>query len=161
ERTITSKPKFGQKITVRTPTHIAAVMDFESGAVGTITTTFDVWPTGLPPIEIYGTEGSMQVPDPNNFGGVVRVRSGRSEWSEIPLTHGYAEQARGLGVADMAYALRSGRAHRASGEMAYHVLDVMHAFHDSSEQSAHVHIESRCPRPAPLPLGLRPGTLDA
>lgn len=161
ERTITSKPKYGQKIQVNTPTHIAGVMDFHSGAVGTLIMTFDVWGAQLPWIEIYGTEGSMQVPDPNGFGGVVKVRrAGSSEWSPVPLTHGYTEQARGIGVADMAYALRSGRPHRASGALAYHVLDVMHAFHDASASNAHHFVESTCERPAPLPLGLRPGQLD-
>ena len=78
----------------------------------------------------------------------------------MPLTHGYAENSRGIGVADMAYALRSGRPHRASGELAYHVLDIMHAFHDASREGKHVELSSTCTRPAPLPLGLREGTLD-
>ena len=78
----------------------------------------------------------------------------------MPLTHGYAENSRGIGVADMAYALRSGRAHRANGDLAYHVLDVMHAFLDSSTAGRHIAVESTCERPAPLPTGLRMGTLD-
>lgn len=161
ERLITSKPKYGQTITVNTPTHIAGVMDFACGAVGTIVTSFDVWGGNVPCIEIYGTEGTLSVPDPNGFGGPVRIRrAGSHEWSDVPHTHIYAENARGLGVADMAYALRSGRPHRASGEMAYHVLDVMHAFHDASDTGSHVQIQSTCERPAPLPMGLRPGRLD-
>lgn len=161
ERLITSKPKYGQTITVNTPTHIAGVMDFACGAVGTIVTSFDVWGGNVPCIEIYGTEGTLSVPDPNGFGGPVRIRrAGSHEWSDVPHTHIYAENARGLGVADMAYALRSGRPHRASGEMAYHVLDVMHAFHDASYTGSHVQIQSTCERPAPLPMGLRPGQLD-
>ena len=68
--------------------------------------------------------------------------------------------SRGIGAADMACALASGRAHRTSGELAYHVLDVMHAFHDASNTGRHVEIESTCARPAPLPMGLREGTLD-
>lgn len=161
ERLITSKPKYGQTITVNTPTHIAGVMDFACGAVGTIVTSFDVWGGNVPCIEIYGTEGTLSVPDPNGFGGPVRIRrAGSHEWSDVPHTHIYAENARGLGVADMAYALRSGRPHRASGEMAYHVLDVMHAFHDASDTGSHVQIQSTCERPAPLPMGLRPGQLD-
>ena len=160
-RTITSQPKYGQTITVNTETHIAGIMDFAGGAVGTILTSFDVWGTTLPRIEIYGTEGSMLVPDPNTFGGPVRVkRMDAEEWAEIPLTHGYAENSRGLGVADMAYGLRTGRPHRASGEMAYHVLDLMHAFNDASEKGRHIRLKSKCKRPAPLPLGLRRGLLD-
>jgi len=161
ERTITSQPKFGTAIEVEVPTHIAGVMDFENGAVGTIITSFDVWAAQLPCIEIYGTQGSLQVPDPNTFGGPVLVkRAGAKEWSEMPLTHGYAEQFRGVGVADMAIGLRTGRLHRANGELTYHVLDAMHAFHDASRLERHIVLESTCRQPAPLPLGLRDFELD-
>ena len=74
ERTITSQPKFGTKIEVEVPTHIAGVLDFANGAVGTIITSFDVWGGQLPRIEIYGTEGTLSVPDPNTFGGPIRIR---------------------------------------------------------------------------------------
>jgi len=162
ERIITSQPLYGTIIKVNTPTHVAGIMDFAGGAIGTIITSFDVWAHELPRIEIYGAEGSLSVPDPNTFDGPVRIRrASAKEWSEIPLTHGYTENSRGLGVADMAYALCSGRPHRASGEMAYHVLEVMHAFLASSREGKHIEITSRCSRPAPLPLGLRKGELDA
>ena len=161
QRTITSKPLYGTVVDVETPTHIASTLQFESGAVGTIITSFDVWSSQLPPIEIYGTEGSLAVPDPNGFGGPVRVRrAGDAEWREVPLSHGYAENSRGVGVADMAYALRSGRPHRASGSLAYHVLDVMHATLDSPREGRHIEVESTCERPAALPMGLRHGLLD-
>ncbi|HLZ10715.1 MAG TPA: Gfo/Idh/MocA family oxidoreductase, partial [Chloroflexota bacterium] len=125
ERTITSQPKAGTKITVNTPTHIAGILDFANGAIGTIVTTFDVWPTDLPRIEIYGTEGSLSVPDPNTFGGPVRLRRpGAREWEDVPLTHGNVVNSRGIGPADLALAIRSNRPHRASGELAFHVLDV-------------------------------------
>lgn len=162
ERLITSQPKYGTRITVDVPTHVAGVMDFACGAVGTMIMTFDVWAANLPRIEIYGTEGSMSVPDPNGFGGPVLVRRmGGNEWKEVPHTHGYLDNARGIGVADMAYGLRSGRPHRANGELAYHVLDCMHAFHDASAQGRHIDVQSTCDRPAPLPLGLQHGILDA
>ena len=74
--------------------------------------------------------------------------------------HPYAEISRSTGVADIAYALRSGRPHRASGDLAYHVLDAMHAFHDASDAGAHIILESSATRPAPLPMGLREGILD-
>jgi len=161
ERIITSQPKYGTRVKVEVPTHVAGLMEFAGGAIGTIITSFDVWAAELPRIEVYGTEGTLSVPDPNGFGGPVRVRrAGAGEWSLMPHSHGYAENSRGIGVADMAYALRSGRPHRASGELAYHVLDVMHAFHDSSEQGRHIELQSTCERPAPLPMGLRHGTLD-
>ena len=161
ERTITSQPKKGTKIKVDVPTHVAGVMDFANGAVGTIVTSFDVWAGVHPPIEIYGTEGSMSVPDPNGFCGPVRVkRFDEPEWRDVPLTHGYAENSRGIGVADMAYALRSGRPNRASGALAYHVLDIMHAFHDASKEGRHIRLRSGVDRPKPLPTNLRNGVLD-
>jgi Predicted dehydrogenases and related proteins len=162
ERTITSAPKFGTTIRVNTPTHVAGLLDFASGAVGTIITSFDVWGSTLPRIEIYGTEGTLSVPDPNTFGGPVRLnRAGSREWEDVPLTHGYAENSRGIGLADMAAAIRSGRPHRANGALAYHVLDLMHAFHDASDQGRHIEVESTCERPAPLPVGLATGEVDA
>ena len=161
ERLITAEAKYGQKITVRTPTHVAAVLDFAGGAIGTLITSFDVWSHSLPRIEIYGTEGTLSVPDPNTFGGPVRVRLGREkDWTDVPLTHGYTTNSRGIGVADLAYALRSGRPHRANGELAYHVLDIMHATYDASREGRHVELASSCERPAPLPVGLAEGTLD-
>jgi predicted dehydrogenase len=161
ERVITSEPRRGQRIEVNTPTHIAGLLEFANGAISTIVTSFDVWQPYSPLIEIYGTLGSLWVPDANFFGGPVRVRiGGAEEWSEVPLTHGYTDNHRGIGVADMAYALQSGRPHRASGELAYHVLDVMHAILDAAESGCHVDIKSTCQRPAPLPLGLPLGQLD-
>ncbi|MBN1808277.1 MAG: Gfo/Idh/MocA family oxidoreductase [Planctomycetes bacterium] len=161
QRIITSEPKFGTVVDVEVPTHVAGILDFANGAVGTIVTSFDVWAAMLPRIEIYGTEGSLSVPDPNCFGGPVMLkRPGAENWSEMALSHVYAENSRGIGVADMAYALLSGRPHRASGRLCYHVLDIMHAFHDASGKGKHVNVESTCEKPAPLPLGLREGCLD-
>ena len=161
ERTITSEPKKGAKIQVNVPTHIAGVLDFYNGAIGTIITSFDVWAHACPRIEIYGSEGSMSVPDPNSFGGPVKIRRpGDEVWEDIPLTHGYSENSRSLGVADMACALQSGRPHRANGDLIYHVLDIMHAIHDASSEGRHIELESGCERPAALPTGLAPFTLD-
>ncbi len=109
ERVIGSEPKRGQIIHVNTPTHLAGVMDFAQGAVGTLVTSFDVWGANVPRIEVYGTQGSLSVPDPNTFGGPVRLlRAGSKEWEEVPVTRPYAENSRGIGLADMATALRSG-----------------------------------------------------
>lgn len=161
QRTITSQPKYGKVIDVEVPTHVMGVLDFANGAIGSVLTSFDVWSANLPFIEIYGTEGTLSVPDPNTFGGPVRVRrAGAAEWSEIPLTHLYAENSRGLGAADIATAIASGRPHRASGELAYHVLEIMEAIHRASDQNRHVSLESSCDRPSPLPVGLAPGILD-
>jgi len=161
QRIIGSEPHKDETIEVEVATHIAGVMDFACGAVGTMVMSFDVWAASLPRIEIYGSEGTLSCPDPNTFGGPVRVKRYHNEnWQEVPLSHGYAENSRGIGVADMAAAIQSGRQHRCNGDLAYHVLDLMHAFHDASAQGKHIDVQSTCERPAPLPLNLRQGTID-
>jgi predicted dehydrogenase len=160
-RTITSKPKYGTVITVDVPTHISGVMDFANGAVGTITTSFDVWAANHPCIEIYGTEGSLQVPDPNGFGGTVKVwTTATREWRDVPLTHSFAENRRGVGVVDMIYAIQNNRPHRASGDLTNHVLEAMHAFHDASSSGQYYEMKTKVARPAALPVGLPENGLD-
>lgn len=151
ERTITSEPKYGKKIEVEVPTHVAGVIDFRKGAIGTIITSFDVWGSKLPRIEVYGSKGSLLVPDPNTFGGPVYLkRHNYEEWKEIPLSHGYSENSRGLGVSDMARAIKTGQTHRASGELAYHVLETMHGFHIAASEGSHYELDSNCKQPDPL-----------
>jgi predicted dehydrogenase len=158
ERMITSQPHAGTSISVNTPTHVAGVMDFESGAVGTLVTSFDVWSENQSRIDLYGTEGTLSLPDPNTFDGPVWLwRSDENAWTEIPLTHPYTGNSRGLGLADMAQALRSGRPHRASGELGMHALEVIHAFLDSSERGEHVEVESTFERPEALPTKMPEG----
>jgi len=158
-RTITSEPLKGQVIEVETTTHLAGTVDFENGAIGTVIMSFDVWGHSLPRLEIYGTEGSLSVPDPNTFGGPVLLRKPREkEWTELPLTHSH-EVGRGIGLADLARALATGRPHRTDARLAQHVLDVMQAFDESSQAAAHVRIATTCERPEPLPAGLRPDEL--
>ncbi|MFO7322907.1 MAG: Gfo/Idh/MocA family oxidoreductase [Chloroflexota bacterium] len=160
ERIATSPELNGHRIEVEVATHVAGVLDFHQGAIATLITSFDIWSHNLPRIEIYGSEGTLSVPDPNAFGGPVRLRRAREEEREIPLMYD-GEVERGIGVADMAYAIVYGRPHRASGELAYHVLDVMHAFEDASREDRHVYPETRVSQPEPLPLNLPQGTLDA
>ncbi|GHV94949.1 dehydrogenase [Spirochaetia bacterium] len=160
ERTITSEPLNGTAIKVDVPTHITGVLDFASGAVGTIITSFDVWSSSMPFIEIYGTEGTLQVPDPNYFRGEVRLRRFREEnWSVIPLVLCEPDNPkdkdnwqrlnnwRGIGITDMAEAIVEGRPHRASGELAYHVLEIMHGIHDASALGTYYQLKSSCQRP--------------
>jgi predicted dehydrogenase len=151
-RTITSAKKYGSLIKVEVPTHVAGLLHFANGAVGTLIMSFDVWRANLPFIEIYGSEGTLSVPDPNTFGGEVRVyKPGQSDWETVELTHPFADNSRGLGVADMARALREGGVARADGKLTYHVLDIMHAVHDAAEQRRTVDLASTIERPAPLP----------
>ena len=159
-RTITSEPLKGKVIEVETPTHVTGTMDFADGAIATVVMSFDVWSHRLPCIEIYGTEGTLAVPDPNAFRGPVMLRKpGDEDWQEVPLTHS-DEVGRGIGVADMAKAIMEDRPHRVSGELAAHVLDCMQAFEESSDAGRHIAIRSSFERPAPLPTGLKPGEMD-
>lgn len=162
ERLITSQPLNGAKITVDVPTHYAGTIEFHSGAVATVVMSFDVWPgKGLPCLTVYGTGGTMEVPDPNTFLGPVRIYGPNDkEGREIPLTHS-DDRGRGTGVADMAYSLlRRGRPHRASGALALHVVEIMEAFEKSSVEGRHVVLATTCARPAMLPVGLGSAVLD-
>jgi len=162
ERTIRSEAKRGTTIAVEAPTHIASVLDFASGPIATLVTSFDVWDQYLPSMTIYGADGTLSVPDPNTFGGPVRLRqTGAEDGREVELTRGYTENSRGIGVADLAYAIRTGRPQRASSDLAYHVLDAMHAIIEASETGQHIELTSSCDRPAPLPIGLPEHELDA
>ncbi|MDR0315292.1 MAG: Gfo/Idh/MocA family oxidoreductase [Treponema sp.] len=150
-RTITSEPLNGTIVDVEVPTHISGTLDFASGAVGTIITSFEVYSHTLPCIEIYGTDGTLRVPDPNTFGGPVYVRRLREEnWTEIPLEKSYSENSRGLGITDMAEAIEENRPHRASAELTFHVLEVMHGIHDASASEKYYKVNSKCDRPEAL-----------
>jgi predicted dehydrogenase len=119
--------------------------------------SFDVWAGRLPRIEVYGTTGSLSVPDPNGFDGPVQVfRAEAGEWTPVAEAGGYRGAARGYGVSDLASALAAGRAHRANGQLAYHVLDVMEGLLQAAETGHAVDIASSCDRPAPVPLAARP-----
>jgi predicted dehydrogenase len=152
-RTISSSPKRGEVIAVEVPTHVAATIEFAHGAVASLITSFDIWGSTLPNIEIYGTEGTLLVPDPNTFGGPVRIRRmGAKEWSEIPLSHPYPENSRGLGVADMAQSIRAGQPHRANAEVGAHVLEIMHGVHDAALSGRYHELQTSCAQPAPRPM---------
>lgn len=152
ERTITSQPKAGKVVRVETPTHIAGVLEFANGAIGTLVTSFDVWASRTPCIEVYGTEGTLAVPDPNGFGGKIGIRRpGEADWSEVPLRYPLDDNARGIGVDDMAQAIAEGRPHRASGALAFHVLDLMQGFLDAAATGKHYVPVSTCERPEPMP----------
>jgi predicted dehydrogenase len=165
-RTVTSEPRRGQVIEVEVPTTVNGVMSFASGANVSLTTSWDVWKHMRLPFEIYGSEGSMLVPDPNFFGDTPQITERDSDWQELDISaHPFGTPNRTLrsgmqvadyrivGLLDMAAALRQGRAHRANGDLALHVLEVLDAFERSSVEGRHVMIETPCERPEPLPLG--------
>ena len=161
ERLVTSAPMNGTLIPVEVSTHVAGMIEFQSGAVVSIAMSFDVPKHRHTPIEIYGDKGSVLVPDPNRFGGEVQVAKTGGEWEAVALTHGHVEgEFRSIGVADMATAILTGRPHRASGALAFHVLEVMEAFQISADQGRRVMIESRVERPAMMPAGRETGQID-
>jgi len=161
-KTWEERERGGKLMKVNAPSHVAGTFDFANGAVCQFLMTADVYATGLPHIEIYGTEGSLRCIDPNNFGGTLYLRKpdGPDLYPVETTEFGYTSNSRGVGVADLAAALRSGRPHRASGEMAFHVVDVVNAIHEASSENRHVELQSTCDRPAPLPPGLVDWTID-
>ncbi len=161
KRLITSQPKKGKSVKVETPTHLAGLVEFKNKAICTMITSFDVWRASLPCIEIHGTEGSLSVPDPNGFGGEVKLfRPGYEDWKSVPHSHGYADQSRGLGLADMAAAINGNREHRANGQLAYHILDAMHAFLDAGKTNRRIKLQSTCKQPEPMPMLLADGETE-
>lgn len=162
ERTIASAPKRGQRILVETPDHICGTLEFESGAVGTLITSFAVPHSTHDrtyPITVYGTEGALKVPDPNTFDGPVQVRGlDDPEWRDVPhaFVTGYG---RAVGLADLAQALHTGRPHRCSAEQAFVVLDLMQGFLDSADTDHAYQPEVPYQRPAPMPRNLSFGEL--
>ena len=155
-RPVLSAPLRGTSVEVTTPTHVTSLLEFAGGPVATLVTSFDAPASQLPWCEVYGTEATLSLPDPNTFGGPLRVRrASDKEWQELPITRPYDVNSRGLGLADMVVAAAEGRAHRASGELAYHVLDVMQSVLDAASEHAWLEVESSVARPAAMPDDVR------
>jgi len=152
-------PRYGETVAVEAPTNVSAVLDFHSGAIASLQAAKESFGY-LPRLEIFGTEGNLIVPDPNMFAGRIAIQFPNGETKEIPYSHGFTEDSRGIGLADMAYAIRTGRPHRASGELARHVLDISLGIFEASNEGRHVFLVSKINRPAPLPLGLKYNRLD-
>jgi predicted dehydrogenase len=151
ERTIGSGPRSGTSFPVEVETHVAGLLEFASGALVNLIMSFDVWVASLPFFEIYGSEGTISGPDPNGFSGPVRLwRPSTREWRDAPLRESGRPQTRGMGLADLAESLAAGGPHRASGELGYHVLDVMCCLLESARAGARVAVGSTCERPAPV-----------
>jgi len=162
KRPVRSEPRKGQMMPVRVDTHVTGTLQFVSGALIQVTLSFDVPKHSHLPYELFGTEASMLVPDPNWFGGEVKIARPRAEaWDDVPVTLPYADaNYRSLGVADMAYGILNDRPHRASGELALHVLEVMEAFATASRSGEIVKIRTRAERPAPITTSLRRGKIS-
>jgi predicted dehydrogenase len=161
ERTIGSGPDTGVKVPVEVHTHVAGVVELDKQVVATMVMSFDIQASRLRWIEIHGTEATLAVPDPNTFGGRVQLRRARErEWTEVPVERPHAGESRGIGLADMTWAMKSGRPHRASGEMASHCVEVMQAFIESAQKGRRLKIRSTCERPEPLPADLPEDVFD-
>ena len=158
ERIITSKDKYGKKIDVKVDTHNAAIIKFESGTIVTLVTSFDVWGNNMPNLEIYGTDGSLSIPDPNTFGGVVHATlTDKKKFEDVKLCSPYYDNSRGIGLSEMVLAISEGRANNASGLLALHVLEIMESIIKSSKEGKAIILESTPSQPVVLdwniPLG--------
>ncbi len=165
-RTVTSEPLKGQVIGVEVPTHVNGTLQFANGANVTMTASWDVWGPPRMQLDIYGTAGTLQGVNPNFFGGEPQVCGADGQWQPLDLSpHPFSANNgttkagapianyRIVGVLDMAMAIRQQRPHRASGELALHVLEVLDAFERSSVEGRHITIATPCERPAAVPLG--------
>ncbi|MDQ1587768.1 MAG: hypothetical protein QOJ77_933 [Microbacteriaceae bacterium] len=149
-RVIGSGPKAGEEFEVTVPSHVSAIAEFEGGASSQSIFSFES-PLGRQGfVEITGTEGTMALPDPNTFGGEIKIRrASEGDWTSYPSVG--AQSSRGSGVLEMARAIRAGRQHRATGELAYHVLDTMVSISESIEQRGFVDVESSIQPVSALP----------
>ncbi|MCK2213420.1 Gfo/Idh/MocA family oxidoreductase [Actinomadura sp. ATCC 31491] len=152
KRTIGSGPRRGEEIPVSVDTHVTGVLVHASGALSTLVMSFDAAATRAPHIEVHGERGSLVVPNPNHFDGLVQVAGvGDEDWRDLPESAGYVDGGRGIGLADLAVT-PAGEEPRAGGTLAYHVLDVMESLLASAHSGAAVPVASTCERPAPVAL---------
>ena len=162
ERPISSGPRDGQTVPVGTPTTLHATLELACGALVTLGASWDVRDHGHAPMELYGETGTLYLPDPNFFGGELVVADGEAPPETLTAgDHPFAEPNedhpqgrmanwRAAGLADMARAIREGRPHRCSLELALHAVEVMTAILDSAERRAFVELRTSCERPEPL-----------
>lgn len=153
---IPENPLYGKEMDTPNESQVAAVLQFESGIMGTLHINADSVLKDQAFMAIYGTKGILYLPDPNQFGGKVRLLKNSlnlrepSLIEELPNLYGYTDNSRGIGPADMAYAIRNKRVNRANKEFAYHVLEVLNAIMKSSESETFQEIYSSCIRPVPM-----------
>jgi predicted dehydrogenase len=158
-RTIETGPLAGSTFPVDVDTHVSAVLEHAGGVTSTVTVSFEIWRTRSPLFEVFGTSGTVAVPDPNMFSEPVEIATREDpEWRAVPDSAGYRDGARGIGLADLAEAIEHDRPHRASGRVALHVLEIMDAVLRSSASHGAVEIESGVDRPEPVPFRSLHGT---
>lgn len=145
----------GERFPVAVDTHYSALLEFDSGCIATVMLSFDIWAANLPRLEIYGTGGSMSLPDPNFFDGPVGVKGiGSDGFTQLPLLNPFHENLRGIGLAQMCKAIREGGEPLVNAQLAAHVLEVLLALEISAESGTMVTCETTCQRPPLLDSGL-------
>ena len=165
---IGSGPRAGEAFAVTVDTQISALLEFASGPIATAMFSFDA-PIAFRELEVQGTEAVIRLPDPNRFDGSVLLyrkdanKVAPDEWLKIPTETDWAEipadgsvEGRGMGVLDMARALRSGGKPRASADLAVHVLDVMESITGSAASAATTRVSTNCISSGLLPTGWDP-----
>ncbi|MFE7404565.1 Gfo/Idh/MocA family protein [Isoptericola sp. NPDC057559] len=150
-RTVGSGPRAGEQVPVDVDTHVTGVLRHESGALSTLVMSFDTVASRASRIEVHGDQGSLVVPDPNNFDGTVELHRLGGAWEELPASAGYRDAGRGYGLADLAATPPDATA-RANGDLAFHVLDVMTSLLTAADKGTSVAVASTCERPAAVPL---------
>lgn len=154
ERTVATGPRAGAPVPVSTDTSMHALLEHRGGATSTVSLSFDVWASRRPLFEVYGTAGTLAVPDPNTFDGTVELWTpAAGEWQPVRPSAGYVGAGRGIGLADLAEAIATDRPHRASGDLALHVLEIMDAVSRSGGEHVVVELTTTVERPEPVPLG--------
>jgi predicted dehydrogenase len=153
ESTITNmaSESYGETSTIEAPTAVAGTIEFD-GVFAHLTTTVDSFKYG-PALSVIGSEGVLTCNDPNMFGGPVIVERKGSEPRQMPLTHQYSDRNRGAGMVEMMAAVQAGRPHRASGRLAYHVMDIALSMIESGNDGRIRELAPGTSRPEPL----RPG----
>jgi len=157
ELVIGAGPRAGEAFSVGTDTYVSCILEFASGTLANLVATFGIWGADLPQLQFYGPGGVLNGPDPNTFGGPIsaKLHADEAGWRDVPLTGEHAAanpNRRGVGVIDMVRAAAEGRPPRASGVLAYHVLDVMQSVADSTAGGRQVEVMSTCERPLPVPI---------
>jgi predicted dehydrogenase len=148
------KENFGEKFTLEAENLVVGSFVFANGVMGTLHFNSNSIGNEKPQIVMYGTEGILYMPDPNCFGGDVSViLKGQTEKVTLPPTHGFTENHRGIGPAELAWSLRLDRKPRTSKEMAFHGLELLLGLYKSCETRRFYEMTSRFERPAPLPRG--------
>lgn len=146
-----ANPDYGKVMQIETPNNLAGTLEFECGTLCNILTTSES--VGHNHFMLFGTEGQMSLGDPNEFGDAPVVTTKASAGVTMPLTHAYRDNSRGLGVCDLAYALRNGRKPRCSAKRAYHMFEIAHGIMLSGEQDIIYQMQSTCTRAQPFKPG--------